>query len=335
MFEAYLREQFLDAETQAQYAHLLQMSDIKAMARLLAKPFQTIDFQPIKVIFDAVSVGAVIGVENAAREKLVLKIFPAQCQAGELQKMLEVQKILLREGFPLPSLRSDLLKLSPFLSGVLMDYVEGEEADGHQPHVRQELARHLAWFAEISNSKQLPPVKNPFQTPGDDLWPTPHKPGIDLTLRIHGSAGLTKRASRAMVIMRGSKLPKICAHVDWGVKNARFREGKLIAVFDWDSLATMAEAGMVGQAAATFCAHWEIDTKITPAPDEARQFIAEYEQYRGHIFSHAERRVMAAAADYVIAVVARMELDGSSCLAENTFYHLTRKLGQRFFLTAP
>ncbi len=92
---------------------------------------------------------------------------------------------------------------------------------------------------------------------------------------------------------------------------------------------THSEAGMAGKAAAQFTAHWDIPTKITPSPAEARAFLAEYEAARGRKLSKLEWRVAAAAADLQIAVTARQEWGEGVRDEPYTFVELCRSLGER------
>ena len=108
--------------------------------------------------------------------------------------------------------------------------------------------------------------------------------------------------------IRQTELKPFAAHLDWGVKNIRFRDDAVCAVYDWDSLHSASEAECVGRAAAQFTAQWEIPARLTPTPDEARAFVEEYQTARGRRFSRVEYAVAAASAHYLVAQVARLEL---------------------------
>ena len=102
-------------------------------------------------------------------------------------------------------------------------------------------------------------------------------------------------------------LPELAAHSDWGTKNALFREGQLRAILDWDSLERASEAGMVGRAAAQYTAQWEFPAALAPTREEATAFVREYQAARGRTFTADERAVVNAAADYLLAQIARQE----------------------------
>jgi hypothetical protein len=92
------------------------------------------------------------------------------------------------------------------------------------------------------------------------------------------------------------------------VKNVRFRDDTVCAVYDWDSLCAASEAECAGRAAAQFTAQWDLPALLTPTPDEAKAFLEEYQTARGKRFSRAERTVAAASARYLVAHLARLEL---------------------------
>jgi hypothetical protein len=86
---------------------------------------------------------------------------------------------------------------------------------------------------------------------------------------------------------------------------------------------------MAGKAAAQFTANWDIPTKITPSPDEARAFLDEYELVRGRKFTPKEWQIASAAADWQIASTARQEWGEGVRNQTNTFVELVRSLGSR------
>ena len=78
-------------------------------------------------------------------------------------------------------------------------------------------------------------------------------------------------------------------------------------VYDWDSLVLDNECILVGAAATHFPVTWYLPVRLTPTPEEAAQFVREYEDARGASFTRAEHRQIAAAATYAIAYTARCE----------------------------
>ena len=72
------------------------------------------------------------------------------------------------------------------------------------------------------------------------------------------------------------------AHTDWSARNVRLNDERLLAVYDWDSVALVPESTAVGQAAMT----WSVTadpggTEFPKAPDISG-FIADYEEAAGY-----------------------------------------------------
>lgn len=299
----------------------------KRVQRLLSKRYGPAKFG----LFASISVGGVFGVETNAGDRLVLKVYPRRIPANTLQAVAEVQRRLHSCRFPVAEVLDDLIDAGDGLFATVMRYVDGNDEDGHDPRVRQELAAALARFAAITDKGDFPLVANLVQASASRrLWPAPHKSTIRLAETTRGAGFLRDRALRARrTLALAEELPMRLAHLDWGVKNARFRKKKLVAVFDWDSLGTMCEAASVGKAAAQFTANWDIPTKITPSSDEACAFLSEYEEARGRKLNRLERKVASAAADWQIAVTARQEWGEGVRDETNTFVGLVRSLGKK------
>jgi hypothetical protein len=142
----------------------------------------------------------------------------------------------------------------------------------------------------------------------DSLWPPPQHVWELQTLDNEDTRFIDAHGKAAQQVIKKSKLPRVATHLDWGVKNIRFRDDAVCAVYDSDSLHSASEAECVGRAAAQFTAQWELPAMLTPTPDEAQAFVEEYQNACGRRFSRAERTIAAASARYLVAQVARLEL---------------------------
>ena len=252
--------------------------------------------------FACKSVGAVFGLALANGAAVVLKLFPSVFVELELRAIERCTAELLEAGFPMPRPLGPLFQAGDVWA-VFSELVEGRVLDAHEPAIRRTLAEMLAELARLAiDPRDLPLVATRRST----LWGAPHRLGIDYA-RPDG-AWIDVRASAAQRIARAVALPEIAAHSDWSTKNALFRDGRLCAILDWDSLERGSEAEMVGRAAAEFTAQWEFPAPVAPTPDEATAFVREYEAARGRPFTADERAVINAAADYLVAQVARQEL---------------------------
>jgi Phosphotransferase enzyme family len=258
-------------------------------------------------LFVTKSVAAVFGIVLESGEPAILKLFNQTCSHGQLAAMHRCMASAAAQGYPVPRMRSELFEASTGIWGAFYAYLDGDQRDAHLPVVRRELARSLAELTALL--APLDPADLPLTpTRLDTLWPAPQRVwdraelDNDDTRFIDGHAAIAQRA------IKKSKLPRIAAHLDWGVKNVRFRDNTVCAVYDWDSLHAASEAECAGRAAAQFTAQWDIPALLTPTPDEAKAFLEEYQAARGKRFSRAERTVAAASAHYLVAHVARLEL---------------------------
>lgn len=255
--------------------------------------------------FAAKSVGAVFGLELGSGERVVLKLFHPSQSLAALRVMQHIVELLERSEFPVPRCRSALLQTEDAIVGAFYEFVDGNQRDGHDPDVRHELARTLASLTrivELEDPKELllAPTRQGV------LWPDSHRSFLKLD-EVPEASWIDDVGRHAQSVVQAVHLPMIPAHLDWGVKNARFHEDRICAVYDWDSVCAASEAEMVGRAAAQFTAQWDLPAPLVPTPIEAQAFVEEYEQARGRSFSEEERRVIVASANYLVAQVARLE----------------------------
>ena len=275
-------------------------------------------------LFAEKSVGAVFGVELEDGDRVVLKVFSPRFSRAELSAMERIRQHVLTRGFPAIRARTELFQSEPGgMWAAIYDYVECPIVDAHQLEVRAELARTLAQLSGIL--EHVDPDGLPVSpTIGAALWPPSHRSYVDNTTLRPETAWIDARGRAAQAIVRAAGLPLMPAYLDWGVTNVRTRDARLVAVLDWDSLHAASEADLVGRNAAIFTAHWTSRWRLTPTRDEARAFVQEYEVARGRRFDAAERRVVAASADYVIAQIARLSY-APGTQGRNTYVDLLRE----------
>lgn len=140
------------------------------------------------------------------------------------------------------------------------------------------------------------------------LWPRPHNRLFDFEATARGTEWIDTIAARARdVLARRPVEQLVIGHADWAVKHFRFRGRHVRVIYDWDSLVLDEEAIPVGQAARGFTMTWDLPVDLTPTPNEARAFVADYEQERGTPFSAPERVRLGASATYALAYTARCE----------------------------
>jgi hypothetical protein len=98
----------------------------------------------------------------------------------------------------------------------------------------------------------------------------------------------------------------VLGHADWRVEHLRFEDAKIVATYDWDSLAFRPETELVGLSAHGFTADWSVEgVRRIPTADDIRAFVADYETARARPFSKRERQSLFAHCVYCIAYGAR------------------------------
>jgi hypothetical protein len=247
--------------------------------------------------FAAASAGLLLGLRLADGSRVALK---AMRPRPGLREAVRVQGHLHAGGFPCPR---PLQGPVPFGRGVavLHEWVEAPQRDLREATLRHRVATLLVELVRSAPWVDgLPPVFPGARTP----FPPPHDPRFDLA-RPDGR-WIDEAAARALA---GLEAPaeRLVGHSDWSAKHFGWEGDRVVAVHDWpDSVVADAEETIVGLAAATFPATWDLPVapKVASA-EESRAFVADYEEAAGRRLDH-ER--VHAARTYAIAYCARCEL---------------------------
>jgi len=261
---------------------------------------------PSGALFAKKSVGAVFGIVLGSGEPAVLKLFNRSLDRSQLAAMHRCLAVAAAHGFPVARQRSEIFEADPEVFGAFYGYLDGAHRNPHEPPVRRELARSLAELNALLaplETSELPHAPGRQET----LWPTPQTIWEAREIDDEDGRFIAAHGRAAQLALKKSKLPLLATHLDWGVKNIRFRDDAVCAVYDSDSVHAASEAECVGRAAAQFTAQWDIPAVLTPSASEAQAFVDEYQAARGRKFSRAERAVLAAAARYSVAQAARLE----------------------------
>jgi len=172
-------------------------------------------------------------------------------------------------------------------------------------------------------------TEHPMTVRDDALWGRPHSPQFDFDAPSPAVAEIDALGWAAKRARDADRADLVIAHCDWTMRNLRVepdppigsdetreeiepialedRPVRLAAVFDWDSLALVAETQAVGQAAQTWRATGEHRAPPWPDAAEVASFVADYERARGRPFTRSQRRAIGGAALYNIAYTARCE----------------------------
>lgn len=332
MLIEYLYSYFQDPDLKQIFLDVIGIDDLSKINSLIIESIErNFNFGINKILFIESSIGIVIGLLLSNHEQVIMKIYSPKISKDYLEKMNNIQNVFYNEQFPAPKILSPIFSINNTHAG-FYELIVGEKQDAHQAIIREELARTLANFVIIVNQHKLPPLLNFFQQQsGRKLWPTLHNFMFNFERTSRGAGWIANKARIARKILAKDKSAKILSHTDWGTKNAIFKDNKLVGVFDWDSLGSMSELEMIGRASAQFTADWEKDFKVTPTPGEGRLFVKTYENYRGKKFTQDEYQIISAAADDLIAIIARFEHAGNNTSA-HPYQDLLKECGDRSFL---
>jgi hypothetical protein len=113
----------------------------------------------------------------------------------------------------------------------------------------------------------------------------------------------TSRRVRAKLV--DCRLPPVLGHADWEAQNMRWLHSEPLAVHDWDSLAWLPEAALVGTAAGVFASYGE---PVLAPVESSAAFLDVYERTRSERFTPYEREIAWAASVWVALHNARDEL---------------------------
>lgn len=302
-----LAGEFRDRTYRADLATLVGNRDFPEVERWVAELTQAqLGVPQSGALFAKKSVGAVFGIVLESGEPAVLKLFNRSLTHSELSAMHRCLAVPVAHGFPVARQRSDIFEADAGVFAAFYGYLDGAHRNPHEPPVRRELARSLAELNALLaplDTSDLP------LAPGrqESLWPAPQHIWEAREIDDEDARFIATHARAAQLVLKKSKLPLVATHLDWGVKNIRFRDDAVCAVYDSDSVHAASEAECVGRAAAQFTAQWDIPALLTPTATEAQAFVDEYQAARGRKFSRAERTQAAAAARYTVAQAARLE----------------------------
>jgi aminoglycoside phosphotransferase (APT) family kinase protein len=261
------------------------------------------------------SVGAVfvLGLESGAT--VVLKAHgPDESRwgtAGSLRSLgaaYRVQEEAASRGFPCASV---LRAPTAWAHGcaATMSYREGGGSDDpHRPEARRAMAESGAELVRLLQDQRALPDLPIHRLPADRLWPKPHNVLFDLDRP--GADWIDERARRARAILDAVTVEPVLIHTDVSAANVRVRGGRVVAVYDMDSVALGDEAQVLASMAVHHTYTGEEGRWTWPSRAEACAFVADYERARGAPFSLRFRERMDAAAIYALGYTARAEHSG-------------------------
>jgi len=255
-------------------------------------------------------VGVVAGLELADGRVVVAKVHRTTFVSRErLVAIARVQADLAALGVPAPApIAGPLLLGHGWLS--IEELLDGDSALGYDPAVRGGMATALHGFVRAAhphagNGRIGPWLSGPVI---GDLWPEPHDLRFDLRGTSAGAEWIDGAARAARATLSTTAVPDVVGHLDWRVQNLGFIGHRVSAIYDWDSLALVPEAALVGGASVIHPIDWRLELPDPlPTLEQLDGFVADYEAARGASFGDDEHEVLAAGQRWVASYGARCQ----------------------------
>jgi hypothetical protein len=268
--------------------------------------------QPAGGLLYGASAGCVLGVQLEGGECVVIKAFQRRWASSFLAEVQSAQARLAAGGIPCPrpllgptpirAGRSNLAVVETFLADPGMR--PGGSAAARRVSA-QGLAHQIALCSGLPGAVRL--ERHPLRQHEGGLYGDPHSPLFDFDSTAEGAEWIDDLARHASIIRQEDTSTPVVAHTDWSARNVRFDEHRLLAVYDWDSLALVTEGTAIGQAAMTWSVTADPGGTAFPDLDSVLGYIGDYEEARGSPLGAGQRGAAQAAAVYVLAYTARCE----------------------------
>jgi hypothetical protein len=254
---------------------------------------------PAEPLFVVSHLSEVVGVRLADGREVVVKRRPDE--AGRTQICVRAQRLLAEQGFPCPLPLTGVVVADRFAVHAELFLEGGEIETEDTPEAAAQSAVLLAdLVCRLDGLDLQPPLPNPewirWESLPERQTASPAPDWVEETQR------------RVQEKLLGCGLPGVLGHVDWEAQNMRWQRWlgrEPIAVHDWDSLAWLPEAALVGTAAGVFSSHG--NPRLAPLESSAA-FLDAYQQARGARFSSHEEEIAWAASLWVAIHNARDEL---------------------------
>ena len=265
-------------------------------------------------LFYGASAGCVLGVRLRHGAEVVIKAYQERWQAPFLRAVQAVQAHVGRRGLPCAT---PLRGPTPLVPGrPHQAVVESLLSDpGLRPFTSVAerrvsaggLARQIGACRELPAPPEL--ADHPLRRSSDGLYGEPHSPLFDFAGTAEGAEWIDEYARRAQVQRDAdaAERPPVVAHTDWSARNLRLDDERLLAVYDWDSVALVPESTGIGQAAVTWSVTADPGGTEFPTVRDIVGFVADYEEAAGYRLDAGQWRAAGAAAAYTLAYTARCE----------------------------
>lgn len=245
------------------------------------------------------SVAIVAGLHLDDDQVVVVKSFRSVHDGRFLAAGRDVHAWLAGQGAPVPRPLSGVLSTERG-HAVVDEWLDAPEAVAITDTTRHALAcafgEHVVNLAPV---QRHPDLRRSYQrVPPASLWPPPVRPSMGLRPLGSDSRWLVELAETARDTMRATDADEMLGHIDWRPANVRLDDaGRVVALYDMDSVQLAPEPILVGRAAAGACS----------CAAEVQTWIDAYEASSGRRLSLADRATALAAAKWQVAVWAMYE----------------------------
>jgi hypothetical protein len=256
--------------------------------------------------FYSASVGCVLGVDLLDGQQVVVKAFQPRWTREFLEATQTVQTTLAAGGYPCP------VPIGlPRPCGLGLAVADTNVADPGPTPFRPDLvgvaAAGLAELVGRCAASDAGPLRaHPLAAPRDRVFPQPHSPLFDFP-GTEATAGWINAFGAAARAARDADRSSTIGHLDWTLRNVRYSDRGVRALYDLDSLAAAPETTIAGQASAAWSWHDGDEDRPLPGPDAAAEFLDHYGDARGRALSKGERVAASGAGLWILAYRARCE----------------------------
>ena len=267
---------------------------------------------PAGAHFYAASAGCVLGVRLKSGADVVIKAYQDRWSESFLSAIQIGEERVAEGGIPCPRplfgptpmdpARPNLAVVETWLPDPGM---RSGGSDAARAVSARGLARQIELCIDLPGSERL--LVHPLRSPDAQLYPTPHSPLFDFESTASGAEWIDELARRSSSLRAKDNSPTVVAHTDWSARNVRFDGIRLLAVYDWDSLALVPESTALGQAAMTWSVTADPGGTEFPTMDSVLGYMDDYERARDAPLTAGQRRAARASAVWVLAYAARCE----------------------------
>ncbi|MFH0180170.1 hypothetical protein [Streptomyces cacaoi] len=255
--------------------------------------------------FTAGNLSAVYGLRLTDGREVVLKI---RDEDARLVACTWVQREMWQAGFPCPEPVTGPLPLGRKVASAETPVPGGGEPE-HTDAPRL-FAGLLADFVTRAEDFDAQPLLRPapawvhWYHKEDGVWPVPDDRDVNLNAeRCFATAWLDELGTAVRERLKEVHHDTcVIGHGDWDSRNVKFRDGRPLAVHDWDSVVYEPEVVIIGQAAAMFEGG---PTGVGASVERTVAFLEEYQTARGRKLSDNELQLCWAAGLWVRAFNAK------------------------------